>query len=263
MGNERSDGRDDDRRQITRRAAIGTGIAAVGIGAAWAPAADAAKATSPRQLLAALKTAVRRSDTSRPVVKTQLLSILGQVSDALAHGRNLDCRQLLREQFIPALKHSRGRITAKDAKRLTADAERLARALPDRDTGRSAGLGGRVTVFNCYSEPIHGLVVSGAGVGDIDGFSRGGSGKPPAGTPAGITVPRSKELAPGAFAIGNNVIVARWLSFYAKTTIEIPDPRREPVSLDDDLALYVATNKAFLMTMRGYVLSTADLTLYV
>jgi hypothetical protein len=263
MGVQRSDGSDGDRRQITRRAAIGTGIAAVGIGAGLVPAASAsasASAASPRRQLAALKAAIRASGSSR-AVKTRLLAILGDVGDELAHGHNLDCRQILRQQFIPVVKHSRGQISGRDAKAWAADGERLARALPDRDAGLSAGAGGRVTVLNCFNEAIHGLVVSGAAVGDIDGISMGGAGKPTVGTPAGITVPRSKGATPGAFAFGDNPIVARWDSFNGTATIRIPDPRSEPISLDDPLALYVATNRATLMTLRGFVLNYFDVTL--
>ena len=42
-------------------------------------------------------------------------------------------------------------------------------------------------------------------------------------------------------------------------TITIPDPSVSPVSLDDDLILYLAVNQATLQTTRGYVLSNTQI----
>lgn len=192
MGDQRVDGCDGDGRRITRRVAIGTGIAAVGVGTMWAPSASAS-ANGPGRLLAALRAEIRGSSVQR-VVKSQLLSILGQAGEQLAHGQNLECRQTLRHEFVPLLKDAGGRygITPRAARRWSADAERLARALPGHDAGLSAGAAGKVTVFNCYSEPVTGLTVSGYAVGDIGPYSQGGAGKPPRYTPSSLVVARSK-----------------------------------------------------------------------
>jgi hypothetical protein len=117
---------------------------------------------------------------------------------------------------------------------------------------------GTVTVFNCYNEPITSLSVSGNGVGDVAAASDGSSGKPPKYTPSGKAIPRSKHSEQGKFAIGDNPVQIPWNSFTGTTTIQIPNPTTAPVSLDDDLVLYVTTNKAILVLSRGYVFNTFD-----
>jgi hypothetical protein len=253
MQDERLGDREGDGRRITRRAAIGTGIAAVGAGAVWAPAA-AAKATTPRQLLAALKAEVRDSNVQR-LVRSQLLSILGQAGEQLAHGQNLECRQTLRTGFIPLLKRGTGRygITTKAARRWSADAEQLATALPRRDTGPSAGAGGRVTVFNCYNEPVTGLSVSGSNVGHIAPWSNGRGDGPPLYTPSSLRVDRSKNPDPGKFAFGGNRAMVPWDSFTGEATVRIPSPGDSGIGLDDDLLLFVSPSQMTLMTTRGFV----------
>jgi hypothetical protein len=260
MADERLHERDGDGRRLTRRAAIGTGIAAVGASAVWAPAASA-KARSPRQLLAALQAGVRGSDVHR-VVRSQLLSILGQAGEQLAHGQNLDCRQTLRREFIPLLKGASGRygITHAAARRWTADAQRLARALPDHDGGLSAA-GADVTVFNCYNEPVTGLIVSGGPVGDIDAWSDGRGSRPPRYTPSSRVVGRSKSSAPKTFALGDNPVVVPWDSFTGRATVRIPAPGDSGISLDDDLLLFVSTSQLTLMTVRGRVVDNIPLKL--
>lgn len=241
--------------RITRRRAIGTGIVAAGVAATWPAAAGAATDRS-RRLLAQLRAAVRDSG-ARPRARRQLLSLLGQVSDALGHGRADDCRQILQTQFIPVVRHSAGHhgITARDARNWTADAQRLARSLP-RAGGAKSGVAGRMTVFNVYSEPVNGLAVAGDRVGSIAGVSDGRPNLPPRYTPASIVVPRSKARQPGAFAIGDNDVLIPWDSFLGSATVRVPDPRDGVVSVDDDLWLYLATNRVTLITTRGYVLDT-------
>jgi|SRR3954447_13173576 len=117
---------------------------------------------------------------------------------------------------------------------------------------------GTVTVFNCYNEPITSLSVSGNGVGDIPPASPGGDGKPLKYTPSGKAIPRSKHAEQGKFAIGDNAVQIPWNSFTGTTTITIPNPTTAPVSLDDNLILYVTTNKAILVLERGFVLQTFD-----
>jgi hypothetical protein len=114
---------------------------------------------------------------------------------------------------------------------------------------------GKVTVFNCFNEPITGLSVSGNGVGNVTGWSTGGTGSPPQYTPSSITVPRSKYAAAGTFAIGANPIIVPWDSFTGRASITIPSsvPGSGPISLDQDLMLYITANEAFLTTQFGYV----------
>jgi hypothetical protein len=112
-----------------------------------------------------------------------------------------------------------------------------------------------IYVFNLYNEPVTGLSVSGYAAGDIAGYA---NGTVPAGspiyTPASLPVPRSKTPGSSAtFAIGDNSIIAPWDSFHGSATITIPDPKTNPVSLDDPLILLLAVNDAILLTTRGYV----------
>lgn len=253
MKDERRDDLDGDGRQITRRAAIGTGIAAVGVGAIWAPAASA-MAANPRRLLAALRADVRGSAVQR-VVRSQLLSILGQAGAQLAHGKNVECRQTLRQEFIPLLKRASGRygISPSMARRWTADAERLARALPNHDGGLLGAAAGTVTVFNCFSEPVNGLSVAQGSVGDIDGWSDGGGGRSPKYTPSSRVVPRSKKPDPKTFAPGDNPVAVPWNSFTGNATVRIPTPADSGISIDDDLLLFVSTSQMTLMTTHGRV----------
>jgi hypothetical protein len=175
MADERADGLSGDDRGITRRTAIGTGIAAMGVGAVWASPAASASTN-----------------------------------------------------------------------------ERLADKIRDRDPPGAAN-GGKVTVFNCYNEPVNGLAVGGGVVGDIAAWSGGGGSRPPKYTPASLTVSRSKKPEPKSFAIGENRLLIPWDSFTGTAKIQIPDPAQSPVSLDDDLLLFVGINEVTMMTTRGYV----------
>jgi hypothetical protein len=164
MADKRADGRSGDDRRITRRGAIGTGIASVGLGALWASPLASASANGPR-----------------------------------------------------------------------------------------VASGGKVTVFNCYNEPVHRLTIDGDDVGNIAQWSEGGANRPAKYTPASLTVPRSKNPEPKSFAIGNNRLSAVWNSFTGTATIKIPDPNE--VSLMDDLLLFLAINEATMMSTRGYVIA--------
>lgn len=164
MAEESTDGRSGDDRGITRRAAIGTGITTVGLGALWASPLASASANAPR-----------------------------------------------------------------------------------------AASGGKVTVFNCYNEPVSRLNIDGGDVGDIAPWSEGGGNRPAKYTPASLTVPRSKNPEPKSFAIGSNRLSSQWNSFTGTATIEIPDPSQ--VSLNDDLLLFLAINEATMLTTRGYVIA--------
>jgi hypothetical protein len=109
-----------------------------------------------------------------------------------------------------------------------------------------------VYVFNCFNEPITGLSVGGYSAGDIPAYSDGT--KAPVYTPASLAVPRSKEpQSKATFAIGDNLLVAPWVSFRAGATIKIPDPAKG-TSLSDPLLLFLCVNRAILLTTRGYVL---------
>jgi hypothetical protein len=166
MADERVDHRRGDDRGITRRAAIGTGIATAGLGALWASPLASASTTS--------------------------------------------------------------------------------------DPPRAA-IAGKVTVFNCYSEPIDRLLVNGDSVGDIAAWSEGGANRPPKYTPASLTVPRSKAPEPKSIAIGDNDFRIDWGSFDGRSTILVPSPAQSPITLNDDLLLFVAINEATLMDDRGFV----------
>jgi len=120
---------------------------------------------------------------------------------------------------------------------------------------------GTVYVFNCYNEPITNLSVSGYNAGNISGWEE--SDKSVMYTPNEMQVPRSKhgdDLTSAAFAIGANAVIIPWVSFQANTTVNIPNPAISPVSLMDNLILYLTVNKAILMTNRGYVLETFEVT---
>jgi hypothetical protein len=110
-----------------------------------------------------------------------------------------------------------------------------------------------VYVFNCYNEPITKFLVGGNAAGDIAGWSTTATTKY---TPSLLVVPRSKfpQDDKATFAVGDNDIRVPWDSFTGTTTITIPDPTKQSISLDDDLILFVTRNEAILMTTRGFVL---------
>jgi hypothetical protein len=117
-----------------------------------------------------------------------------------------------------------------------------------------------VYVFNCFNEPITGLSVAGYAAGNIAAYADGKT-TVPIYTPSSLAVPRSKAPESKAtFAIGDNLLVAPWVSFRGNATIKIPDPTKG-VSLSDPLLLFLAVNKAILLTTRGYVLEEFPMTL--
>ncbi len=114
---------------------------------------------------------------------------------------------------------------------------------------------GNITVFNSYNEPVTQLSVGGYAAGDIAGWSQ----TAPRYTPSQLVVARSKDRGTKAsFAIGANQVSIPWNSFTGLCTVKIPDPETSPVSLDDDLILYLTVNKAFLLTTRGFVWDVFD-----
>lgn len=122
---------------------------------------------------------------------------------------------------------------------------------------------GQVTVFNCFNEPVANLSVSGFPAGAIPGWSAGGtSPAPPKYTPSSITVPRTKYAGSTvSFAIGDNPLIIPWDSFTGRGTITVPSsvPGAGPISLDQDLMLYLTANEAFLTTQFGYVVATCPI----
>ena len=121
---------------------------------------------------------------------------------------------------------------------------------------------GKVSVFNLYNEPISGLSVSGYSAGNIAGYN------PPTSSPAyqpgalGTPVPRAAHAGSAAmFITGDNALIIPWESFTGTVTINMPDPTKSQVSIDDDLIVYLATNLALVVTTRGYVLSSPDVAL--
>jgi hypothetical protein len=124
-------------------------------------------------------------------------------------------------------------------------------------------MAGQVTVFNCFNEPVTNLSVGGYPAGSIPAWSGGVTPAPPKYTPSSITVPRAKYAGTSvAFAIGDNPIMVPWDSFTGRGTITVPSsvPGGGPISLDQDLMLYVTANEAFLMTQFGYVIGTFAIT---
>jgi len=114
---------------------------------------------------------------------------------------------------------------------------------------------GKVTVFNSYNEPITNMLVANNVAGNIGGWSPGPT--PPQYTPSALTVPRSKYPATTAvFAYGDNAMVFPWNSRTGHTTVSIPLDS----SLDDDLILYLTQNLAILLTARGVVMGTSQVT---
>lgn len=114
-----------------------------------------------------------------------------------------------------------------------------------------------VTVFNSYNEPISGLSVSGYNAGPIAGWSDGT--KSAKYTPSALAVPRSKheESGKATFATDkDNPVHIPWNSFTGDCVVTMPDPKSDPVSLDDDLILYLTKNQAILVTTRGFVINT-------
>lgn len=120
-------------------------------------------------------------------------------------------------------------------------------------------MAGNVYVFNCYNEPINTLSVQYGAVGSVPGYSAGPT--PPEYTPGTTKVPRSSPLAGGKFGVGANIVTAAWDGFTGTVTVTIPDPKVGPVSIDDDLVLFVMVNQAVLVTTRGYVMGTFPVTL--
>ncbi|CAD7717980.1 hypothetical protein LMG31884_27200 [Xanthomonas hydrangeae] len=116
-------------------------------------------------------------------------------------------------------------------------------------------MAGKVTVFNSYNEPITSLLVTNNNAGNIAGWAAGPT--PPLYTPSSLAVPRSKYPSTSAvFAYGDNTLVFPWDSRTGHATVTIS----QDSSLDDDLILYITQNKAILLTARGVVLNTFDVT---
>jgi hypothetical protein len=256
MADERADHRGDDDRGITRRAAIGTGIATVGLGALWASPLASASTNAPSvdQSLKRLSAGISAS-TVRPRIKDQLVSTLAQAREQLAGGHNVDCRQTLRQEFVRLLERYRGRdgISDRDADSWTSAAQRLADKIPNRDPPGAAN-GATVTVFNCYPQATDLIVVNHGAVGNIAGWSDGGANRPPKYTPASLTVPRSKEPEPKSFGIGDNRFRIDWDNNAAGTsTIRIPSPDESGIRVDEDVLLFVALNEVTIMDAFGRV----------
>lgn len=121
---------------------------------------------------------------------------------------------------------------------------------------------GKVSVFNLYNEPISGLSVSGYSAGNVAGYNPPTSS--PAYQPGALATPVSRAAHAGSsalFVTGDNNVIIPWESFTGTVTITMPDPTKTQVSIDDDLIIYLATNLALVVTTRGFVLSSPDVTL--
>ncbi|HEX8392435.1 MAG TPA: hypothetical protein VF665_08780 [Longimicrobium sp.] len=121
-------------------------------------------------------------------------------------------------------------------------------------------MAGKVTVFNCFNEPVTNLSVAGySAAATIAGWADGTVTGVPKYTPSSTTVPRAKYAGSSAvFAIGDNAVKVPWDSFTGSITVTVPSsvPGTGPISLDQDLMLYVGANQAFLTTQFGYVIGT-------
>jgi hypothetical protein len=236
-------------RRLTRRSVIATGAAAYAGSMLWGTAAFAAG--NPSRLLEALRQEISDSEVDAKL-KSRLLKLTGDAKADLKDGSNVSARHTLQKKVIPLLQDSSGQhgLSAKQSKAWVAEAKKVVSKIPP-DDGVQGPNGGSVYVFNCYNEPISGLVVGGGRVGNIPGWASGGS---TIYTPSAIRVPRSKSAAPGNFATGDNSVRSPWDSYTGTTKITIPGPGS--ISLDDDLILFLAVNQATLMTTRVFVNAT-------
>jgi hypothetical protein len=256
MGKQSSDepGQDGQPR-ITRRAALGAGAAAYGAGMLFGAAALGS--TPIERRLVALRREIGSSRVETGL-KKRLVTILVGVDVDLHRGNNNAARTALEDDFVRMLHRFSGQqgLTSIQAGKWAADAKEIASAIP-RQKRLGAGAGGSVYVFNAYNEPVGSLSVSGGSAGTIAAWSNGGRDKY---TPASLSVPRSRNKTPGQFATGDNPVRIAWDSFTGTATIKVPG-FDQGVSLDDDLILFLATNKAILETTRGSVVGTFDVSL--
>jgi hypothetical protein len=117
---------------------------------------------------------------------------------------------------------------------------------------------GKVYCFNCHRETISQLLVNGLPASTIAGWTIPGY------TPASLPVDRIRRSdgRTPAFPIDRpTALELRWQSFTGKVSIPAVSPFDSPVSLDDDLVLYMTLNGAILLTTRGSVMSMSDVSL--
>jgi hypothetical protein len=247
----------DEQRRVTRRAALATGAGAYA-GSMLLAAASLAAAPTPKQLLEQLRREIVQSRVNRPL-KTNLTKIIDQALSDLARGQKSPARKALKDELIPALQRNSGHhgLSARRAKAWIADAENVVSKL----SGLGAAATGNVYVFDLFNEPITGFAVAGKSAGTINAWSPPYASERTPYTPAQLRVPRAKSTSPGQSAIGDNAVSIPWESFTGRATIKIPDPASSAVSLNDDLILFVATNQAILLTTRGQVHATFNVTL--
>jgi hypothetical protein len=245
----------DDQRRLTRRAAIASGAAAYAGGMLLGTAAFAAR--TPRQLLEALRGEIRDSRVHSGL-KSRLLELTGHVKSDLERGANVRARETLRKRVIPLLKESGGHhgLSGRLSGEWVTEARKIASKIPD--DGVQGPNGGNVYVFNSYNETVSGLSVAGGAAGDISAWAMGGGTRY---TPSARAVPRARNATPGSFAVGDNIVRIPWDSYTGRATVTIPSPATSPVSLDDDLILFLTLNQAILESTRGFVLSTFPVSL--
>jgi hypothetical protein len=244
-----TDGRDEGQPRITRRAALGAGAAAYGAGMLFGTGALAA--TPVQRRLVALRREISGSHVQTRL-RARLLTILLGVDVDLHRHNNDAARTALEGDFGPMLHRFSGQqgLSSSQAHRWASEAKAIASEIPRQKRLGAGGAGGSVYVFNAYNEPVGSLSVSGGSAGTIAAWSSGGRDKY---TPASLSVPRSRSKTGGQFANGDNPVVASWDSFTGRTTVKIPG-FDQGVSLDDDLILFLTTNKAILESTRGRVL---------
>jgi hypothetical protein len=253
MAEEHMDGRDSEVLGMTRRAAIGTGIAAIGVSAMWptASASAAANAVGIGDEIAQLRAEVAGS-AAKFSPRLQLASTLAQAEEDFSAGRNVNCRDSLLHEFVPMVNELRGGfgISSSEADEWIRTAERLADQLPRRDAPGASHVG-NVIVFNNFFQRIDGLSVNQGGIGRIAGWSQGRKGEPPAYTQSNLPVPQSQVRQPGRFGIGPNRVVVYWFGFAAVTTIHFSDSVRSPIGPRTDVLLFLGVSEATIMTNRG------------
>ena len=114
---------------------------------------------------------------------------------------------------------------------------------------------GTVTLFNCQNETLGALSVGGFMGGSVAGWPFSGASMY---QPQSIRLPRIRsgnDRTSAAFAYGDNPCQAQWDSVAARFTITVPAPGSPtPVSLDDDLIVYLTLNQAILLTARAFVI---------
>ena len=117
-------------------------------------------------------------------------------------------------------------------------------------TASASAINGTVYVFNLFSEAMLSFSPNGMLVGQISGWSKGGSGQPPIFTPFVLKVGRvlNRNEAPGHIANGANDISFVWPSGISGFKMTV-DGNLFPIT--QNLFLYILRDRWFLMDQFG------------